>query len=517
MGNNNNERRLITLTVCVLLFLFVLGVCNAGLAAEPIKSLAGGEIGFSEFIDKIQEKYVSDDLILKDAFLNLNGGFARLTGRRVYNDIVLTNNGMLTAVVPQKNMEEMAAGICGFSSSLSGEPLNIPFLYVQTPYKEPLDGNIMPVGVNSYANENADSLLMLLQSEGVECLDLRPSLVSTTEDMEKYFFNTDHHWTYDGAFVGFQLIMERLNDMLQESGIDMAYADKSAWESHTVQDLFLGARGKRVGKYFGGVDDFSWLTPRFETNMSCAVPHHYKIYKGSFSDAIMRTANIEGKDYFHRAPYCLYIGGDYPLVQHRNAGAPSDLKVLILKDSYVLPIQSYCSAMFREVDVVDPRHYTESSIIDYVIRTEPDVVLMMVNPSLLGTKQYSELGTAGEGENPVKQPSVVLMDNSDIHNQNAYHTIAVDSGKTYRICFDDVQFKNGGSDGVMVGLYNRTANKTIYSRVYDVEYCRNYGGFEWIFETPAGSDEIELLLYAGLPGETKGNEVTYMGVTLEQY
>lgn len=52
------------------------------------------------------------------------------------------------------------------------------------------------------------------------------------------------------------------------------------------------------------------------------------------------------------------------------------------------------------------------------------------------------------------------------------------------------------------------------SSVYDLKYCRMTGEFKWIFDTPDTEDELQILFYAGVPGETKDIGITYHNVKL---
>ena len=98
----------------------------------------------------------------------------------------------------------------------------------------------------------------------------------------------------------------------------------------------MGSLGKRVGTYFAGADDFTYYTPNFETKISRFVSNHKTFYKGDFTTANLDLKYLDGKDYFGHNVYCLYIGGDYPLVKHRNIDAPSKTKILLIKDSFSL-------------------------------------------------------------------------------------------------------------------------------------------------------------------------------------
>lgn len=322
----------------------------------------------------------NDGFYGKYAFINVNGLVHRLLNQRSMNDVVKLDNGYLTEVVPSVDVSAQTAETIRLYEGLAGQ--GVDFLYVQTPYKISKYASCLPVGVEDSSNSNADALLAGLTGAGVPALDLREWFYEEGIDQYSLFFKTDHHWTPEAAFTAFTQIIKTME---ADWGItvDSFYTDPEHYETRTYEDWFLGSRGKRVGLYYGGVDDISVLYPSFETQMSLNVPSEEIFRSGSFQEVIFDYANIEEKDYFEKNPYHVYIGDEYPFVRHSNPSAPCEKKLLIVKDSFVLPVQAYLSLCFTQVDVIDLRLYEEKSLYEYIEETGPDMVLVMYNPYML--------------------------------------------------------------------------------------------------------------------------------------
>ena len=507
------------LAVTVLAMLALLSIVNCKMILKPLLSFVQHDLVFEEFIDEVQKGYISDNFVCKNDFVNLNGLFARLTGRRTLNDVVRLNNGMLGWAMQDVDMTAMANGITGLSEYLN--ELNIPLLYVQIPFKEALDGQTYPVGITSYANKNADNLLFQLSAGGVESLDLRPLLAQTPEMLEQYFAKTDHHWNNDGSFAAFQEILGCLHELFPEGNIDLTYAQADQWERHAINDWFLGSLGKRVGIFFGGTDPLIWYTPKFETEMSCTIPKYEWFVRGDFSEANIRTLYIEEKDYFKYNAYCVYIGGDYPLVQHRNLNAPSPLKVLMIRDSFTTPLQTYLSTAFQEVDTIDPRYFFTCSVAEYVEWTRPDVVIFAINPSVFTLEEYKHFGV--EQIPPVKTENgfydIVTQQDMEVEasdNDRNYMAYPLEANTLYRVTFEKVDILEGDTEGIVLHLYDRTIEAALENAIFDLTYCEATNGFSWTFRTPDIQDELQLLFYAGIYGATAGNGLIYRNVTLEK-
>lgn len=508
-----------TLAIAVLISLGLLSAVNLNLIKAPLEKYVTGEVEFSAFVEQVQKGYTSSAFRTKNTFLNLNGLFARLTGRRVLNNVVRCKSGQLARVQEKIDVTELAEELFDFSEYLE-EYEEIPFFYVQIPCKENFDG-ILPKGVTSFAQENTNALMVALKEKGVKTVDLRPELAQTLEQIERYYYKTDHHWNGDGAFVAFQEIMAEMNKIFPNMEEAMKYTYPEQWERHVKENWFLGSLGKRVGLLFGGTDPLIWYTPRFATEMSCIIPKHKQLFKGDFLTSNIRSQYIEKKNYFEDNSYCVCIGGDYPLVQHRNIQAPLNLKVLLIKDSYMLPLQAYLSTVFQEVDVIDPRYFSECTPAEYAAWTQPDVVIMAINPSVFDENAYRQLGAEqAYMEWLERKNDKTVMGQCDIEieardSDHNYKGVSLEPNAVYRVSFDGVEVLKGTPQGVSVMLYDATTEKLNSSILFDLEYGKAVEKFVWTFKTPQTENDLQLLFYAGIHGDTAQNSVIYRNMTLE--
>ncbi len=510
--------------VVITVFLVLGAILNVGLLKKPIERLKNQEINFSEWMGEVRSAYVSD-FFGKEQFINLNGLFAKWTGRTVYNEVSVLKNGMLDyETLKEIDMTSFANGVGAFDTFLSEH--NISFVYVQAPNKSDLDDTLIRDGVQNFGNQNANALLDLLEEKQVETLDLRPFISATPEMVEQYFYRTDHHWNTDGAFRAFGEILQCLSETFPEEKLDLSLSDANNWTTERYEDWFLGSRGKRVGIYFGGVDDLTVYTPKFETDMSLYIPKYRAYYSGTFEDALIRDEYLDEPNYFDENPYCVYIGGDYPLVHHVNNLAKNDLKVLLIKDSFSLPVQSFLSTAVKELDVLDPRYYTESTVAEYVAAAQPDIVIMMTNPSMFSSSKYYNFGISQGEEHflQTEQTTVASYETFEIiaaENKN-YQNRSVAKGLSfntkYTLKFDSVDFLKGDTQVVTVALYNATEDRVLNTMVFDTTRAASDQSFEWTFVTPqSGSGDLRLLVYCGRHGQTAENRVIYHNLSLYQY
>ena len=500
----------------LIILMIVMTLTNASLFIEPLDRLFQRKASFPDTTKAIASGYLSNKLWEKNTFIDLNGLFAGMTGKRMHNNILRLNNGMLTFNEnrEQYEVDGLTDRLAAFSGCL--KTLGIPFLYALPAVKHDNALNQLPDGIVSFGNENITNLVSQLEQKDVSVLDLRPVLAPDLEHIEAYYYRTDHHWNTHGAFAAFRAIMEKLREL--DPSIDMTYTDSSLWETHRLDNWFLGSHGKRVGTLYAGTDPLIWYTPRFDTEMSCFVENHQSFYQGTFEDANIRQAFINNRSFYDSNPYCVYIGGDYPLVQHRNAQAPNRLKILLLKDSYTLPLQAFLSTEFTEVDVIDPRYYTDSSIIEYCRWNKPDIVMMTELFIMSRSIKAEVLGHEEAQKKQTEDHWSIVLDAMDVHRPalnrgyNYEKIIPLEAGKTYRFTCEAITLQEGTAAGASVVLYNHTENKIEKNMIYNIGFCGRYGCEPWTFRVPDQEAEYSLLVYAGLPGKTSMNAVDYTGI-----
>ena len=300
-----------------LVFIAVMSVTNIPLVMDPIKRLAAKETDFTGFVSEVKENYLSD-FNQKNMYVNINGLFAKMTGRKVYNEVAILENGMLiNEALNERDLSSSTEKLAEFSNYI--KQTGREYLYVEAPYKMDLKNTLRPIGVENHANEIANDVLEKLGKLNVDTLDLRPLVSKTPEMVEQNFYVTDHHWNVNGSFIGFTEITKKICEYFPNIEVPDYYLDKANWNSTVYEDFFLGSLGKRVGKYFAGVDDVTYLTPKFDTEISTYIVNHKTFKKGDFVDANMNLKYFEDEPkYFEDNTYCMYLGGDYPLVMHRK-------------------------------------------------------------------------------------------------------------------------------------------------------------------------------------------------------
>ncbi len=314
--------------------------------------------------------------------VELYGGALRLMGKRVSEDasvadytVVRMDNGAITFCnLETKTLPDNSAAadeVAGWAQAL--EQAEIPLLYVAYPKKTPRTDNGLPPDIPDWPVLKMNALVEHMRERGVDVLDLRDTFEGRG-DYSDLFYRTDHHWNIEGGFFAFQTICETLR---AEYGVAMDpwFEDASHYHWDVLENWFLGSQGKRVGSLFAGVDDFTVMTPDFETDFTFSIPSRETVRNGTMEETILFPERIGEKDYYNANPYTYYAGGDYDYVtieNHRNPDGPS---ILVVRDSMTCALTPFLALDCSKLTLIDTRYF-QGDVAAAALELQPDIVLV---------------------------------------------------------------------------------------------------------------------------------------------
>lgn len=335
------------------------------------------------------ETTINNETYKREYYIDFYGRIQKLLNKKVISDIgygalYKTKYGQITFAVPKQDVSAALESMYRLKKEL--DRYDIPLLYVQAPFKLPAGEQQLPANVKDHSNENADKFLKGLEAAGISCLDLREDYWSKGLNQNQLFFNTDHHWTINGAFNGYQEIVGILN---KDYGfhIDKKYADLNNFDQKVYKNYYIGSMGRRVGESYGGIDDFTLITPKFDTDYTVYERDYggEKVFKGTFREAVLNNSYIAEGTPPDTNRYAVYHGDNAELEFINNKVKKG--KILMVKDSFGLPIYSFLSTGVHEVRALDVRLFRKS-VAEYAETYRPDVVMILYNGDCFGGSMF---------------------------------------------------------------------------------------------------------------------------------
>ncbi len=179
--------------------------------------------------------------------------------------------------------------------------------------------------------------------------------------------------------------------------MDESLTKISQYHFKTYRQFFLGAQGRRTGVLYSGLDDFTVIEPTFKTEYTYDWTDQGEQYtlSGPFHGTVLNDWSLdETVTYLDRDRYSAYLGGNFGEATITNHLNEEGLKVLMIKDSYMLPLAAFLSAEVSEIKLIDLRYYTGKNMFEFATAYQPDLVIVSVNP----TNLVPEFFKFGEGE-----------------------------------------------------------------------------------------------------------------------
>lgn len=382
-------------TIVFLVFIFIFSTMNIWYCGkdvlQEIKISIENKLTPRELVTAVDSK-INDTIILKNAYIESYGYLQKLMNKNEFSnfDIVkdLDGNMHYTYFATKPNdTSHLSDRTSKFAKEV--EERGTKFIYLMTPDKYIPDVTQFPIGIPySYSNETADNFLQELEDKNIDYIDFRTNLLSSGIDKNKLFYKTDHHWTIETSFWAFTELTRQLNEKYNLNlDKDNFYTDIKNYNCITYPQSFLGSMGRKVGMLYGGIDDFTLIYPKFNTDYihSSDSKSHKLEFEGRFEESLISSYpfNSEGSLLeVNQDKYFTYLSGNHALTEVTNNNNPDGLKVLFIKDSFMVPTASFFSSMCSKMDLIDPRYF-EGDIIEYTKNQDYDFVFLSYYPSNL--------------------------------------------------------------------------------------------------------------------------------------
>lgn len=292
-----------------------------------------------------------------------------------------------------KNTEEFAVKTKIFKDKIKNQ--NTKIIYLMTPDKYIQGKTKLENGLPyNYANEAADKYIGFLKDKNIDYIDLRENIVQRNLEPEELFFKTDHHWNIQTAFDQYKQLINILNTTYEMNvDEDGFYRNSDNYNYITYKNSYIGSMGRKCGKYYDGIDDFTLVFPKFETSYSFySRTNEYEIdTEGRFEEALLsvHTLNNDKSEYsLDSDKYSTYLFGNQGEVHITNNNNKNGLKVLFIKDSFAVPLSAFFSNVCSDTYLIDPRYY-DKNLVDFANSKEFDIIFVSFTPQSISEEFFN--------------------------------------------------------------------------------------------------------------------------------
>ncbi len=287
------------------------------ISTEILQKSTGLDILLSDFTPGryktgINETFIDDSTRMQTTHAY---GTIRISGTRAMEAIAITDTDDYTmlisqaaALLPDCNVYSM---LVPTGTEYYGEREYSIKNDIDKIYSE-LDENVIPVNVFGILNEHKG---------------------------ENIYFRTDHHWTQRGAYYGYKKMLEHSHRELPP--ITDFGVQKKAYVGSMANFLSKTPYAQIMRN---NPDEIEYYMPNAKTSAT--------VYNDRWLTQKARDVSVVSAS----GGYLGYIGGDSPLTVIKT-DCEADRRLLIVKESYGNALATWAVNNYREIYVVDPRHF----------------------------------------------------------------------------------------------------------------------------------------------------------------
>lgn len=335
------------LVFCILIFGFTAATLlkpssefseteNRALAQMPkmeLESILNGDF------EADYEEYLTDQFVLRDAWIGLKTASERAQFRQESKDIYFAEDGYLiekhtgafTSEQAAQNQKLLAQFCERYEPQFGAEHMTVMLIPNAVDILEDLlPPFAVPCEQEGYLTQVQDAL-----PEGVW---FDAGAVLREHKDEELYYRTDHHWKTGAAFLVYQ-------EWAREQGF--VVPSESDYEIRTAVEDFEGTIQAKLGIHTAK-DTLELYLPKKDIFYTMQINGAEKISYSLYDETALDT----------RDKYAVYFGGNQALVRLK-ARTDSDRRLLVLKDSYAHCFVPFALEEFEQIDLVDVRYYNQ--------------------------------------------------------------------------------------------------------------------------------------------------------------
>lgn len=347
-GRKTKGKKIYNISLTLFFLIFIFGVLilngltkdkvfseqeNRNLKSKPQFSIHN--VLENRFTSKY-EKYVSDQFLLRNFFINVKASCERFIGKKENNDVYFAQDKYLIGKFKEDDEEGFKEKLKAVNTFSSNNP-NLKKYIMIVPNKVKVLSDKLPL----YAPEK-DELKYINKfysglKKDIKTIDVFNIL---NKNKEKYiYYKSDHHWTTKGAYYAYL-------QFCSSAGITPKEDEK--YNVLEVSKKFYGTLFSKVGGKNVDSDEINVYLPKDKEDI---LINYIEEQKKSVS--LYDSKSLNNKD-----KYSVFLGGNHPVLKI-DTTSDSDKNLLIIKDSYANCFIPFLTSHYKSIIVVDLRYYAD--------------------------------------------------------------------------------------------------------------------------------------------------------------
>ena len=300
------------------------------------------------------EKFFSDHFVLREKWIQLKNQMEIITNKKEINGVYLTEKRLIEhQELNEDIIKQNTEAINSFA-----EKYKKPTFLMIVPTAESIYTDQLPLMAPYFDQKKVIDSIYTASNKNLTCIDVFTPLLSAKN--QYIYYNTDHHWTSLGAYLGYFSSAKPLgfaHNEIDKFNVEHASHDfkgtlysKTLYEKSTPDtiDLYHLSTGE----------------PQVTVTVNSG-------QKSSEHQSIFFRNYLDKKD-----KYNTFLGQNEPCVSVKT-DVTNQKKLLIIKDSYAHSMVQFYMYHYSEITLVDLRYVNKLS--NYVSVDDYDQIMFVYN------------------------------------------------------------------------------------------------------------------------------------------
>ena len=308
------------------------------------------------------ESYLSDHFPGRELWVGANAYLENAEGRGATEDIVRgTDDWLFTAPVSddRETLWDNMQAITTFA-----EKQSVPVTMMAVPSAGAVVSDKLPALHLPYPDADLLEEARRIAGNTLHWVDLYTDFCSA-EQPERLYYRTDHHWTTEGAYRAYCLMMEALG----QSSVPR--------DDFTVEQItdFYGTSYSKSGLWLTEPDTLELWT-------GSDIQAVTTVYDANRADPVTREGMFF-REYLEDADkYPVFLSGNHARV-HIETNADSGKRLLVIKDSYAHALAPFLAEEYSTINLIDLRYFKQQTISSWLEENPADEILLVYGLSSL--------------------------------------------------------------------------------------------------------------------------------------
>ncbi len=306
------------------------------------------------------EKFFSDHFVLREKWIQLKNQMEIITNKKEINGVYLTEKRLIEhQELNEDIIKQNTEAINSFA-----EKYKKPTFLMIVPTAESIYTDQLPLMAPYFDQKKVIDSIYTASNKNLTCIDVFTPLLSAKN--QYIYYNTDHHWTSLGAYLGYFSSAKPLGFAHNEIDIfNVEHASHDFKGTLYSKTLYEKSTPDTIDLYH-----LSTGEPQVTVTVNSG-------QKSSEHQSIFFRNYLDKKD-----KYNTFLGQNEPCVSVKT-DVTNQKKLLIIKDSYAHSMVQFYMYHYSEITLVDLRYVNKLS--NYVSVDDYDQIMFVYNFASVNT------------------------------------------------------------------------------------------------------------------------------------